>query len=150
MRPKLVAGLPLAFTQPVQGEEVMKQIIGMFAATLILNASVLAQSSALPQSGPDKLTKQQLQTLVTTAKTPAEHERIAIYYEGKAQVLNSESKQHAQMAEQYRQNPITASGKFSAGTVNHCEYVARSLQQDAARYQKLANEHREMAKSAAR
>ena len=49
----------------------MKQIIGMFAATLILSASVLAQSNALPQSGPDKLTKQQLQTLVTTAKTPA-------------------------------------------------------------------------------
>jgi sensor histidine kinase regulating citrate/malate metabolism len=100
----------------------MKRFNAMVAVSLVLSVSVLAQSKSLAQVN-EKLTKQQLHTLIATAKTPAEHQRIADYYEGKAQELTAESKAHARMAEQFRQNPITASGKFTAGTVNHCEFI---------------------------
>jgi hypothetical protein len=128
----------------------MKRIISTLVLGLSLAVSVMAQSTASVQVVPEKLTRQQLQSLVTTAKTSAEHQRIANYYEAKAQRLVVESQEHAMMAEQYKKNIITASGKFSTGTVNHCEYIAESLKQDAAKAQELANLHQEMARTSAR
>lgn len=115
--------------------------------TLVLSLMLTLATVAFGQNAPraEKLSKQQLQTLIATAKTPVEHERIAHYYEAKAQSDLAQAKQHAQMAEAFRQNPVTNSAKESIATVNHCVYVSQSLTKDAAKMQALAAEHERMA-----
>lgn len=118
----------------------------VFAAVL---ASTSFAATAQAQQTPEKLTKRQLQSLIATAKTPAEHTRIAQYYQAKAQDGLAQSKMHEEMAAQYKANPLASSSKFATGTVNHCEYLAQHLKENAAQMQKLAQEHEQMALDAA-
>jgi len=104
------------------------------------------QTANQPQA--EKLSKQQLQSLIATAKTPAQHERIAQYYEAKAQSDLAQSKEHAQMAAEFKANNVTSSAKFANGTVNHCEYLAESFKKDAAKMEALAAQHEQMAERA--
>lgn len=60
----------------------------------------------------------------------------------------AQSKEHQEMAEQYKKNLVTRSSKYVTGTVNHCEYVAKSLKSDATQMQELAQLHEQMAKDA--
>jgi hypothetical protein len=125
----------------------MKRTIVILSSVLVLAVSVFATSSQA-QSNSEKLSKQQLNTLIATAKTPAEHSRIAQYYGAEAQNLLAQSKEHAQMAEQFKNNPVTNSSKHVTGTVNHCEFLAQDLKESAAAMQNLALEHEQMAKVA--
>ena len=126
----------------------MKRTFGIFAVALVLVISVVGLISAAQQQKPEKLTKRQLLSLIATAKTPAEHQRIAEYYHAKAQEYLAEAKEHGEMAEAYKKNPMTNSSKFATGTVNHCEYFAQSFKEMAAKMQDLANRHEQRAKDA--
>ena len=86
--------------------------------------------------------------MIATAKTPAEYQRIAEYYHAKAQEYLAEAKEHGEMAEAYKKNPMTSSSKFATGTVNHCEYFHQSFKDMAAKMQELAEMHKQMAKDA--
>jgi len=122
----------------------MKNILNSLSLSIVLGLSLTAASAAtLPKA--EKLNKQQLKSLIASAKTPAEHERIAQYYEAKAQNDLAQANEHAQMASQFKQNAVTSSPKWSTGTVNHCEYLAQSFTEDAAKMQALAQEHEQMA-----
>ena len=122
----------------------MKNILISLSLSIVLGLSLTAASAAtLPKA--EKLNKQQLKSLIASAKTPAEHERIAQYYEAKAQNDLAQANEHAQMASQFKQNAVTSSPKWSTGTVNHCEYLAQSFTEDAAKMQALAQEHEQMA-----
>lgn len=113
-----------------------------FAFALVFTSAAFASQPA------EKLSKQQLAILVATAKTPAEHTRIAAYYAAEAQNEMAQAKVHEQMAARYKQNPAASSAKFATGTVNHCEYLAQHMKQDAFRLQSLAEEHEKMAHTA--
>jgi len=126
----------------------MKRTFGIFAVALVLVISVVGFISAAQQQKPEKLTEKQLLSLIATAKTPAEHQRIAEYYQEKAQEYLAQAKEHEEMAEAYKKNPMTNSSKFATGTVNHCEYFAQSFKEMAAKMQDLANMHEQMAKDA--
>ena len=119
-------------------------VILSFVLALIFTVSSKAQSTA----NGEKLSKKQLLALISTAHTPAEHTRIAEYYQAQATAFLAESKEHEEMATAYRNNPATNNSKFVAGTVNHCEYIAQSLKKDADQAQDLAKLHEEMAKGA--
>jgi hypothetical protein len=122
----------------------MKNILNSLSLSIVLGLSLTAASAAtLPKA--EKLNKQQLQSLIASAKTPAEHERIAQYYEAKAQNDLVQANEHAQMAVQFKQNAVTSSPKWATGTLNHCEYLAQSLTKDAATMQDLARQHQQMA-----
>ena len=122
----------------------MKNILNSLSLSIVLGLSLTAASAAtLPKA--EKLNKQQHKSLIASAKTPAEHERIAQYYEAKAQNDLAQANEHAQMASQFKQNAVTSSPKWSTGTVNHCEYLAQSFTEDAAKMQALAQEHEQMA-----
>ncbi|HLY41872.1 MAG TPA: hypothetical protein VKR52_11700 [Terracidiphilus sp.] len=97
---------------------------------------------------PEQLSKKQLAALVATAKTPADHQRIAAWYRVEAQQLLAASNDHARMAAAFRSNPSTNNGKFAPGTVNHCAYLAQSLKQQSEKARALAEEHEHMAESA--
>ncbi len=126
----------------------MKRTFGMLSLALAMTAAVFGQATSSTQNSTEKLSHAQLVSLIGTAKTPAEHRRISTYYKVEAQKLLAESKEHAQMAEQYKLNPVTSSSKYATGTVNHCEYIATSLKADSEKMQELAEMHEQMAKDA--
>src|ERR1039458_7421220 len=107
-------------------------------ATAFAFTSFAAMAQTQPNSA--DLSKQQLVSLIASAKTPAEHTRIAQYYGAKAQDYLAQSNEHAQMAEQFKKNSVISSSKFSTGTVNHCEYLAQNFKQKAEQMQKLEAE----------
>ena len=125
----------------------MNRTIATLSSIFVL-AIVAFASNAQAQQNSNQLSKQQLVTLIASAKTPAEHTRIAEYYGAQAQADLALSQEHAQMADQFRKNSVTSSSKFATGTVNHCAYLAVSYKQSAAKMQKLEQEHEVMASEA--
>ncbi len=126
----------------------MKRSLGILAIVLVIMLSVVWQVSTAQQHKPEKLSKQQLLSLIASAKTPAEHRRVAEYYHATAQDYLAQAKEHAEMAEAYKKNPMTSSSKFATGTVDHCEYFAQSFKEMATKMQELADMHEQMAKDA--
>ena len=124
----------------------MKRTLALLSVSLILAVASIAQTT--PAVKAEKLSKPQLLSLIATAHTSAEHERIANYYDARARDFLAQSAEHAQMAAEYRKNPMISSSKWATGTINHCEYLAQSLKNDAVKMQELAQLHREMAASA--
>ena len=124
----------------------MKRTLALLSVSLILAVASIAQTTSAVKA--EKLSKPQLLSLIATAHTPAEHERIANYYDARARDFLAQSAEHAQMAAEYRKNPMISSSKWATGTINHCEYLAQSLKNDAVKMQELAQLHREMAASA--
>ncbi len=94
------------------------------------------------------MSKDQLIALAATAKTPAEHRRLARYYDGQAKYYLAQSKQHEELAAAYRKNPMTNSPKMAKGTVDHCDYFVQSFKDTAAKMKELGDMHEQMAKDA--
>ncbi len=126
----------------------MKRTLGILSLTFALALGAFGQIATAPRHPAEKLSKQQLLSLIATAKTPADHRRIAQYYEAKAQDYLAQSKEHEQMAEQYKKNPLISSSKWSTATIGHCEYFAQSFKADAVKMQELAQLHEQMAQAA--
>ena len=126
----------------------MKRSLGILAIVFVVMLSAVWQVSTAQQHKPEKLSKQQLLSLIASAKTPAEHRRVAEYYHATAQDYLAQAKEHAEMAEAYKKNPMTSSSKFATGTVDHCEYFAQSFKEMATKMQELADMHEQMAKDA--
>lgn len=97
------------------------------------------------QSIPEHLSKQQLNSLIASAATPAEHQRIANYFNAESERLTAEANDHAQMVATFRANPITSSDKMTRSTVRHCEYLVKSLNARSAKAREFAEEHERMA-----
>jgi hypothetical protein len=121
----------------------MKRTIVALSFAIVLAATAFAQIAQAQKA--EKLSKQQL---LSTAKTPAEHSRLAQYYSAEAQDYLAQSKEHEQMVAAYKKNPAMNTSKSSSGPVNHCEYLSQHLKESAAQVQKLAQEHEQMAKEA--
>jgi hypothetical protein len=122
----------------------MKRIAFVLTFALALAAPTFATST----SQPEHLSKKQLAALIATARTPAEHRRIADYYRTQSDKLMAESNHHAAMAAEFRANPATNNHKSAYGTVNHCEYLAQSFKAKAEEDLALAREHERMAQAA--
>ncbi len=125
----------------------MKRLISTLSllAALIVIFAACNQSSAQPTT--DKLSKHELLSLIATAKTPAEHLRLAQYYEGQAKFYLAQSTLHQEMAAAYKKNP-PISAKYSTTSVNHCDFFSQSFKEDATKMQELADMHEQMAKDA--
>jgi hypothetical protein len=85
-----------------------------------------------------------IEQMITEAKTPADHEAIAAYYEKEAQEAHKKHAEHQKMEEVYQKNPSLRKSGFSF----HCKQIALNYQKTAKDYEDLAKLHREMAKSA--
>jgi hypothetical protein len=101
----------------------------------------------------DQLTKKQAKALAATAKTPADHMKLAAYYKLEADRLEADAKDHEELAQTYRLYPSTLGGGKTGGnpqtrTVEHCEATAKSLREAAKSLRELAAEHEQMAKGA--
>lgn len=104
---------------------------------------VAADSSA-------SLSKKELKTLIATAQTPADHRRIAAYYQQQATDLRRKAKDHEEMAGIYQKQPLPYEGKHAYGTVgfSHCRKFADLFIEQAKEADALASLHEDMAKAA--
>lgn len=98
------------------------------------------------------LSKQELKSLVASAKSAQDHERLARHFDAKASELEAESKEHRELAAQYKANPTMHESKhpMSAETAGHCQYFADDLHKASERARQMANDHRQMAKRVAK
>ncbi len=125
----------------------MKRTITILSLVLALTVAAFAQAAPSQQVTPEHLSKQQLNTLIATAQTPADHRRIAQYFQAKAQDYLAQAQEHEQMVEAYKANPSMAA-KSRAGTIEHCEYFVQHFKELAVKSQELAQLHEQMAKDA--
>ena len=116
--------------------------------TLVLGIAAWGQTMAMQPDKTPTLSKQQLLTLIATAKTPAEQERIAQYYTAQAQQYAALAKEHTQMAEQYKKNPWMGANKHFASTYAYCASLAESFQKLSGKMEQLAKVHEQMAHAA--
>jgi ribulose kinase len=103
-------------------------------------AVVFPGMRAVPAHGAD------IAEMISSAKTPADHEAIAGYYEGQAKEARQKAEEHRKMGETYKKG----GGALAAKTHfhEHCEALARSYTAEAKEYEALAAAHRDMAKHA--
>ena len=85
--------------------------------------------------------------MIASAKTAADHQAIADYYKQQAKEAQDQADKHKKMAQDY--------GMASIGTQatkthfhQHCEGLVRSYESAAKEYNDLAKMHEEMAKAA--
>src|ERR1035437_3090031 len=92
-------------------------IFSIFSLALVMTVTAFGQTTSAQQTKPEHLGKRQLNTLIATAKTPGEHQRIAQYYQAKAQDYLAQAKEHEQMVAAYKANP-SLTAKSQASTID--------------------------------
>ena len=97
------------------------------------------------------LNKKELKTLEASAKTPADHQRLAEYYQDKAQRLRAKSQEFAVQADYLATQPATIESKqgISCNCVSHYRYFSKLYAQEAKDSEKLAAQHDQFAREAA-
>jgi hypothetical protein len=89
-----------------------------------------------------------LEKAVSEAKTPADHEAIASYYDKEAATAKDKAAEHRRLAEIYRTQ--AASGRAPLQPMGmHCQQLAQIYESAAADDAALAAAHRQMAQEAA-
>jgi len=114
----------------------------------VLSLAVVLMFGAFAQTAfaQGKLDKSQVNTLISTAKTPADHQRIADYYKAEAKDYLAQADEHKAMIAAYKANP---SSKHQAALLTHCENLAADLKDLSTKSQELAQLHEKMASETA-
>lgn len=112
-------------------------LASLLAFTMLFAGTAVTRLRA--QDTQEKLSPQQLKGLITKAKTPADHEKLAAYYRAEAARLKQDAEVHRDDAGIY--------GK-GQGAV-HCTNLARLDEQAAKEADSLATMHADMARAAA-
>jgi hypothetical protein len=91
--------------------------------------------------------KFELEKAITGAKTSADHEAIASYYDREAATAKDKAAEHRKLAETYR--TLAASGRAPLQPMGiHCQQLAQTYESAAADNAALATAHRQMAREA--
>jgi len=90
-----------------------------------------------------------LEKAVTGAKTPADHEAIASYYEKEAATAKDKAAEHRRLAETYRTLSVSGRGQGQPTMANHCQQLAQNYESIATENTTPATAHRQMAQEAA-
>lgn len=125
----------------------MRRILTVVALAAVLVAATTRIGSA--QAG-GRLGKQELQSLLMTAKTKEDHMKLAAHYKAEAARLQAEAKEHEEMAEMDRKSspPLAAKHPLAVGE-QHCRSIAKNYRDAATKMQALAALHEDSAKKAA-
>lgn len=120
----------------------------MKRATVLLVAGIVLLAAALPSiraaAQQEVVTDSNLNEMIEKAKTPADHEAIAAYFDQEAAAAKKKADLHRGSAETYRKLKI-AKPVYMA---EMCDSIAAGFDATAAEAEKLAKMHREMAKQA--
>ena len=107
---------------------------------------VLGIAVALPGSPVSVAGAADIEQMIASAKTPADHEAIAAYYEGQAKEARQKAEEHRKMGAVYKKE----GGAFLHKTHfdEHCAALIRNFTSEAKEYEALAAAHRQLAKPA--
>ena len=112
-------------------------ILVLFAAGTLPTIRAGAQQAVVA-------TDDNLDQMIASAKTPAEHEAIASFYEQQATDAKKKAELHRNTAETYRKLKISK----PVGMAEMCDGIAAMWAKIAADNSRLSEAHREMAKEA--
>ena|SRR6188768_2884892 len=101
----------------------------------------------------ERLSDTEAVALIEKAKTPADHERLAAYYEQRAIADDQSAKQHKALAAAYRRRGDSGNPRVpstSASAANHCDSMATAAATGAAEARTMAEHHRMLAKESTR
>jgi hypothetical protein len=121
--------------------------------TRILSCVLFAFSLAL--IGPSvahSLEAADVPSAIENAKTAADHEALAAYFEGEAQAARATAERHRRMGSFYEKHPRPAGLKGNRTPLHqtmppHCTRLVASYEASAEDYEAMAVAHREMAKA---
>jgi hypothetical protein len=114
---------------------------------LVLGAALVAlfASFSLPAvSAFAKRHQMGMPEMITTAKTSADHEKLAAQYEREAKAARAKAEEHKNMADAYRKagGPLIEKLHFD----QHCDALVKSYTATAEEFEALAKAEREAAK----
>ena len=117
--------------------------------TLLLAVSALALTgiSAGAENTP-KMSKKEVKALIASAKTAADHQKLATYYRQEAAVLQEKQQEHEEEAAEYFKNPSSHPVPKYPTLGQHCRDLAANYKMTAQKAQKLAELHESLAKEA--
>mgnify|MGYP000844670351 CR=1 FL=1 len=95
-----------------------KMRFGSFLLAIVVTASI-----AQPATPRETLTRKELKALIASAKTPADHERIAAYYRSESLRLATKSREHEEDLAEYYRAPWRYPGKYPT-MGDHCRSLA--------------------------
>lgn len=111
--------------------------------TLLSIAAALAL--AQPAGQTQGLTRKELKGLIASAKTAADHERIAVYYRAQAQQLEAKHREHEEDLAEYYRNPSRYPSKYPT-MGDHCRSLAGYYKMAVERAANLAEIHEKLAR----
>ena len=123
----------------------MKRVTVLLAAGLVLLAAVLLPTIRAGAQG-TVVTDDNLDEMITNAKTPADHEALAAYYDKEAAMNEEKAKLHHSNHKAYEKNPPFRGLKAAPNMAAHCDSLGRYFHEAAEQDKALAAGHREMAK----
>ncbi len=122
-------------------------------ALIALAAALLVTGQNANAAQPKHLSKKEVVALIATAKSPADHSRLAQYYKAEADRLEVEAKDHDELAAAYRKSTTSQAAAMKTpnapNTAAHCEYFAKSVREAANAAREMSAAHEQMAKDAA-
>lgn len=129
-------------------------------ATLAVLSLVLFSCTLVPRAAADSsssLTKKDLKTLLATAKTPADHARLASYYRDQARHLRAQEEEFSAQAASLATQPAAVEGKCgrsflskqgtSCNSASHYTYFAKESAKKAKDAETLAAEQQQLAEN---
>ncbi len=124
----------------------MRRLSGTFLFCFLFVASLVfvAPKAAIAIDATD------LPSAIANAKTPADHEAIAAYYDAQAKAAREKVEQHRAMASAYKGHPAPAGSKTTHSGVfstmpNHCDDLVKMYESSRKEYEAMAAAHRKAA-----
>ena len=123
----------------------MKRLVTAFAVTALL-VGVAVQTRAASVL----LSKEEVKELAATTTTPADHLKLAAYFNSEADRFEAEATEHETLANAHRVSTDAVAQKhtMSGNTAGHCVYFGKVARDKAKADRELATEHERMAKGA--
>lgn len=121
----------------------------VFAAAALVGGTLMMPPSSDAQTAGRVLSKKQLSELVASAKTAADHRKLAEHYRAVASKHEAEATEHAELAAKYKANPTISDMKRPGApdTAAHCLAYAEHCRKAAKTMNDMAAMHEGMAKA---
>jgi hypothetical protein len=122
-------------------QKVARHMMFVVLSLVVLSGALAVEATAETSAS---LSKKELKTLLTTAKTPAGHQRLAAYYRDKAQRLTAKAQEFSAQADSLATQTGTIDGKTRVArqiAQSHYRYLAKLSAQEAKDSEMLAAQH---------
>jgi hypothetical protein len=121
--------------------------MALVVLSLVVLSGALCVEATAETSG--SLSKKELKALLTTAKTTADHQRIAAYYRSKAQRLTAKALEFSAEADRLATQPATIESKqgISCNCTSHYRYWSKQYAQEARDSEALAAQQEQLSRN---